>query len=384
MRFIHTADWHLGRLFNSVHLTDDQAIVLDAFCDIVRQTRPDAVVIAGDIYDRSVPPPEAVDLFNRILTRLAIELNTPVILIAGNHDSPQRLGFANQLLAHRAVHIFGPLTAPVGTVTLADADGPVHFHCLPYADPATVRACFDDSSARCHESAMKCCLDRIRADRPHGRHVLVAHAFVVGGAESESERPLSVGGAGTIPAEIFDGFDYVALGHLHGPQQLPGGKVRYSGSPMKYSFSEAAHVKGVVLVEIDGAGTCQCQTIPLKPPRDVRDIRGTLAGLLAAAPADGSDDYIRVFLEDDGPVFDAMGRLQAIYPTALAIERPNLLAAAAGRAPDAPAPSTAVDEMTIFEAFFKDMTDADLTADQRAELTGVIDTVRNAQREVIA
>src|SRR3954464_6712037 len=254
MRFLHTADWHLGRLFHGVHLTDDQRHVLNQVVEIARDSRPDVVLVAGDIYDRAVPPPEAVELLDEILSRLVIELKLPVVLIAGNHDSPGRLHFGSRLLAERRLYVTGHLPARCEALVLEDAHGPVSFYAIPYAEPSTVRQCLECPEVTDHNAAMAAILARVRENCPVSpRSVIVAHAFVAGGQECESERPLSVGGAGTVDVSCFAGFDYVALGHLHRPQKIhcPGGLVQYSGSLLKYSFDEADHSKSVTLVEMD-------------------------------------------------------------------------------------------------------------------------------------
>lgn len=381
MRFVHTADWHLGRLFHGVHLTDDQAHVLDGFCGAVEDCKPDAVIIAGDIYDRSVPPPEAVMLFDAVLTRLAVEIGVPVILIAGNHDSAQRLGFGRKLLSQGNVHVFGPMVANIGVVTIHDGDGPVHFYGLPYADPATVRTCFSDANAVCHDSAMRCCVKNISSDG--GRRILLAHAFVVGGAECESERPLSVGGAGTVAAEVFSGFDYVALGHLHRPQSMSSGKVCYSGSLMKYSFSEADHSKTASIVDMDGLGACKVEYISLAPRRDVRIVKGLLADILKG-PANGEskDDYIHAILDDTTALLDPMARLREVYPNALEISRSVLEAQV--RSGGTRVDHTKLKDLDVFGAFFDQVTEAPMTAEQSKAFTEVVEVLRQQEREVVA
>src|SRR4051812_41040972 len=199
MRFLHTADWHLGRLFHGVHLTDDQRHVLEQVVEIARDGQPDVVLVAGDVYDRAVPPPEAVELLDEVLSRLVLDLKLPVVLIAGNHDSPGRLHFGSRLLAGRRLYVTGTMAATCEPMVLADGDGAVHVYAIPYAEPATVRQCLECHSVIDHDSAMRATLDRVRAGCPVGaRGVIVAHAFVAGGRECESERPLSVGGAGTV------------------------------------------------------------------------------------------------------------------------------------------------------------------------------------------
>src|SRR4051794_40817170 len=210
MRFIHTADWHLGRLFHGVHLTNDQHHALMQLVELVKQERPDAVLVAGDIYDRAIPPPEAVELLDEVLCRLVIDLKIPVVLIAGNHDSPQRLNFGSRLLANRRLYVTGNLPAKCESVVFADEHGPVHVYAVPYCEPMLVRQCLECEDVVDHDSAMRALVARIGTTHPSGeRKILMAHAFVAGGAECESERPLSVGGAGTVDAASLGGFDYV-------------------------------------------------------------------------------------------------------------------------------------------------------------------------------
>src|SRR4051794_34974326 len=280
LRFLHTADWHLGRLFHGVHLTDDQRHVLGQFVDLARDTKPDVILIAGDIYDRAVPPPEAVELLDEVLSRLVIDLKVPVVLIAGNHDSPGRLHFGSRLLAGRRLYVTGTLPRSPQScepLVLCDDHGPVHFYAVPYAEPATVRSCLGCDELPDHDAAMRALLTQIRSTHPPAaRAVLVAHAFVAGGTGCESERPLSVGGAGTVAPDAFAGFHYAALGPLHRPQSLNGGSLRYSGSLLKYSFDETAGGKSVELVEMAADGSCRCETFPLTARRDVRRIEGLL------------------------------------------------------------------------------------------------------------
>lgn len=324
MRFLHTADWHLGRVYHGVSLLDDQAHVLRDFVRLAGETRPDAILIAGDVYDRSVPPADAVRLLDETLTELVVGLAIPVVLIAGNHDGPDRLAFGASLLGRAGLTVRGPVDASVAPVRLRDAHGEVAIYPLPYAEPALVRSAFGEEALADHHAALGAQLRAIRAAHAAGtRSVVVAHAFVLGGSESESERPLSVGGSGAVGAELFAGFNYVALGHLHRPQQAGGEHIHYSGSLLKYSFAEAGHAKSVNLVEMDAAGRCTVERIALAPRRDLRIVEGTLADIVAGAAADsGRDDYLLARLSDSGALLDAMGKLRTAYPNALAIERP--------------------------------------------------------------
>ncbi|HEY7117216.1 MAG TPA: exonuclease SbcCD subunit D [Tepidisphaeraceae bacterium] len=380
MRFIHTADWHLGRLFHGVHLTDDQHHALMQLVELAGSERPDAILVAGDIYDRAIPPPEAVELLDEVLCRLVIDLKIPVVLIAGNHDSPQRLNFGARLLANRRLYVTGNLPRNCPSVTFEDAHGPVHVYPLPYAEPMVVRECLACDEVVDHDSAMRALVARIQAEHSGaGRKILMAHAFVAGGAECESERPLSVGGAGTVDASALAGFNYVALGHLHCPQRIGDDAIRYSGSLLKYSFDEAHHPKGVYLIEMDGAGVCDVKTVAITPRRDVRRIEGSMAQLLEG-PKDGrsKDDYLEVMVTDDGPVLDAIGRLREVYPNVMLIRRPEKEGGAGGGdRPDIRGKG----ELELFQAFFRHVTENDLSEQQERAFAQVVERVRQAERE---
>ncbi len=393
MRLIHTADWHLGRLFHNQHLTDDQEYVLRQLVELAAEVEPAAVIVAGDLYDRAVPPTEAVELLDGVLTELVDRLGIPVIAIAGNHDSGARVGFGSSLLGQRGLHVVGRLSQASACIVLHDEHGPVRVSALPFADPAEARAAYGDLSI--HDQQAVCAAGASRAlaaADAHERHVLVAHAFVTGGLESESERPLSVGGAQQVAASTFAGFDYVALGHLHRPQSCGSDAVRYAGSLLKYSFAEHAHDKSVSVVDIGARGgapgeagqagraAVAVETVPLTPRRDVRRLEGTLAALLERGSSDPRrEDYVLASLLDDGALFDPIGRLRAAYPNTLAIERPAYERAGAGGA-DRPRPGS-VSDVDLFEAFFGYVTDGELGDARRTALTGVIDTLERRRRE---
>ena len=379
MRFLHTADWHLGRLFHARSLIEDQAHVLDQFVALVRDVRPDAVLIAGDVYDRAVPPPEAVALLDDVLARIVVEAGVPVVMIAGNHDSAQRLDFGARLLAARGLHVAGRTGPEAACVSLRDAHGEVRIYALPYAEPAVVRDALGVELSS-HEAALGAQLDAIRASHPAGvRAVAVGHAFVVGGAVSESERPLSVGGSGAVGAGLFHGFDFVALGHLHRPQTI-GERIHYAGSLLKYSLSEADHHKTVSLVELDGKGAVRIEPIALKPRRDLRILTGELAALVEAGLADARrDDYVYAVLTDTGALLDPMARLREAYPNALAIERAIL--ARSGQAGEAGRRMRELDTGSLFANFFREVADADLDGDQRRALDHLLAGMEASERE---
>ncbi len=315
MKFLHTGDWHLGRHLHGVSLIADQAHVLDQFVNLARSEAVDAVIIAGDVYDRSVPPAEAVSLLDDVLSRLVVDAGIPVIVIAGNHDSPERIGFGGRIFSQQRLTLRGSLH-DLSPVHLTDAHGTVAVHPLPYVEPTFARALAGGEAVFDQQSAMAHTLAIVRAQRQPGhRNVLVGHAFVAGGTPSESERPLSVGGSGAVTLDLFAGFDYVALGHLHRPQTVGSNRVHYPGSLLKYSFNEVDHSKGVTLVEIGADGVPLLRSIALQPRRDVRIIKGSLDDLLRwPAPALSRDDYLCAHLTDPGPVLEPMARLRAVYP----------------------------------------------------------------------
>ena len=383
MRFVHTSDWHLGRLFHGRHLTEDQAYVLDQLVELLPASGAEALLISGDIYDRAVPPVEAVELLDDVLDRIVLGLGIPVILIAGNHDSPRRLGFGSRLLSERGLHVFGPLTPSPQPVVLGDRHGAVCFHGVPYAEPAEVRQAFEDTTVHDHDAALRVLLDQIDREAHAGaRHVVLAHAFVAGAAVSDSERPLSVGGSGNVAPEAFDGFDYVALGHLHAPQRVGGApNARYSGSLLKYSFSEADQAKRILVVDLDADGHCAIEAVPLAPRHDVRIIEGRLADLLAQAPGDSThEDYILARLSDREVQFDPLGKLRAVYPNVMEVERP-LLGAAEGPMGTAAEHLKRTDQ-DLFNAFYLEVAGEALGEDQAATLRRVLEELGQRTREV--
>ncbi|WP_328403158.1 exonuclease SbcCD subunit D [Streptomyces sp. NBC_00390] len=321
MRFLHTSDWHLGRSFHRVSMLDAQAAFLDHLVATVRERDVDAVLVAGDVYDRAVPPLAAVELFDEALHRLAAA-DVPTVMISGNHDSARRLGVAAGLIERAGIHL---RTDPAGCATpvvLADADGEVAFYGLPYLEPALVKDEFKADKAR-HETVLAAAMQRVRedlADRPAGtRSVVLAHAFVAGGEESDSERDITVGGVAAVPAEVFHGVDYVALGHLHGCQTITE-RVRYSGSPLAYSFSETHHRKTMWLVDLDAGGGLAAERVDCPRPRPLARLRGTLEDLLAdPALARHEESFVEATLTDALRPAEPMARMAERFPHTLSL-----------------------------------------------------------------
>ncbi|WP_026906505.1 exonuclease SbcCD subunit D [Paucisalibacillus globulus] len=322
MKILHTADWHLGKIVNSVHMTEEQDYILSQLLDIIRTEKPDVLVIAGDLYDRAVPPKEAVDLLNRVLTTLITEIKIPVVAISGNHDSPERLEFGTELFRAQQLFIETKLSRSLKPVVIEDEHGPVYFHLVPYIEPAEAKELFADNTINSHQSAMEAVINYIKDNNDMSeRHIFVGHAFVAGGMESESEERLSmIGGSPYVDASLFDDFVYVALGHLHQPQRIKRDVVRYSGSILKYSFSEANHKKSVAIIELDEKGNCKLDYIPLVPKHDMRVVEGYFQELMDQ-PVEGQDDYLHIRLLDKGQIMDPMYKLRKIYPNILRLER---------------------------------------------------------------
>ncbi|MEV0373544.1 exonuclease SbcCD subunit D [Streptomyces sp. NPDC050636] len=316
MRLLHTSDWHLGRSFHRVSLLAAQRAFLDHLVETVRSREVDAVLVAGDVYDRAVPPLAAVELFDDALHRLA-GLGVPTVMISGNHDSARRLGVGSGLMQRAGIHLRTDPAACGTPVLLADEHGPVALYGLPYLEPAMVRDELGAPRAG-HAEVLGAAMDRVRADlagRPPGtRSVVLAHAFVTGGAASDSERDITVGGVASVPAAVFDGVDYAALGHLHGCQTLTE-RVRYSGSPLAYSFSEAEHRKSSWIVDLDAAGAVRAERVDCPVPRPLARIRGPLERLLDdPALARHEAAWIEATLTDASRPHEPMARLGKRFP----------------------------------------------------------------------
>ena len=328
MKLIHLSDLHLGKRVNEFSMIDDQKYILDEILKIIDGEHPDGVILAGDIYDKPVPSAEAVQLFDRFLCDLA-ERKLQVMAISGNHDSAERMAFGAKLMDASGIHmspVYGGMTEPV---ILDDEYGTIYFWMLPFLKPAHVRRFYPDAEIESYTDAMKAAVDAMNIDFSK-RNVLITHQFVTGAVRSESEE-LSVGGSDNVDGTVFEGFDYVALGHIHRPQNMESERIRYCGTPLKYSFSEASHEKSVTVVELGaktGKGACgelQIRTIPLAAKHDLREIRGTYLDLTSRDYYLGTrtDDYLHITLTDEEDVPDAVGKLRIIYPNLMKLDYDN-------------------------------------------------------------
>jgi exonuclease SbcD len=327
MRLLHTSDWHLGRSLHRVDLRDAQAAHLDHLVEVVRAERVDAVLVAGDVFDRAVPPVDAVALYDEALFRVR-DAGARVVVTSGNHDSASRLGVGARLVDAAGVHVRTRPRDCGAPVLLADEHGEVAVYGLPYLEPEAVRTLLppdpggSTEAPRGHAGVLGRAMACVRDDlsRRSARSVVLAHAWVTGGEPSDSERDVRVGGVGDVSAALFDGVDYTALGHLHGAQVLRPG-LRYSGSPLAFSFSEADHVKGAWLVELDARGLCRVEAVPAPVPRRLSGLRGSLPDLLVDPElAAQEDDWLSVVLTDPVRPEDPMARLRTRFPHVLVLD----------------------------------------------------------------
>ncbi|MEC5424842.1 exonuclease SbcCD subunit D [Virgibacillus sp. C22-A2] len=384
MKLFHTADWHLGKLVQGVYMTEDQQFVLRQMISAIEEEKPDAVIIAGDLYDRAVPPTEAVHLLDEVLETIVLKLKTPVLAVAGNHDSPSRLNFGSRIMKQNGFHIVGNFTKELQPVTLQDEHGEVNFYLIPYCDPSVVRTELEDDTIRSHNDAMNSIVENISSNMdPDSRNVFVGHAFVTPFGEerentSDSERPLSIGGAEYVDGHHFSAFNYTALGHLHQAHHIIDETIQYSGSVLKYSISEENHKKGFHVVEMDANGKITVEKRLLTPRRDIRTVEETLENLLTHPV---NQDYVFVRLLDEAPVLSPMERVRSVYPNAMHVERKNYTLV-----PDPTEGTTVVNrsemsDLDLFKAFYKEVKGTEASDKTESIFKEVLDELLRDQRE---
>lgn len=388
MKIFHMGDWHIGKVVNSFSMLEEQSYILDELYKEIIKEKPDVLIIAGDLYDRSIPPVQAVELLNKTFSKIILDLKTPIIAIAGNHDGSERVEFGSSLLERSGLHIFGSLKKEVNKVVIEDEKGPINFYPIPFADVAVIRDLYEDNSIKNFDDGMKKIVEEIMKDfNEDERNVAIAHGYVTKVRdgeikdleESESEKPLSIGGTDYVDVKVFDKFNYTALGHLHGPQKVGSDKVRYSGSLMKYSFSEIKQKKGITVVEIDELGEVTTKVILLKQKKDFREVRGTLEEILKNPDLDkeNKEDYIRVILEDKGEILDPMSKLRSIYPNIMEltkvefINRNNIDNKAIANVKEK-------SKLVLFEDFYKDITGEPCSEEEGRIL---MDIINDLERE---
>lgn len=378
MKFLHLADLHLGKRVNGFSMLEDQAHILRQILAILDDEQPDGVLIAGDVYDKSVPSVEAVELLDGFLTELCAR-GVPVLLISGNHDSPERLAFGGRVMDSCGIHISPVYDGALAPVTLHDEFGPVHVWLLPFVKPAHVRRWFPDADIESYTDAVAEAVAHMDIDTA-ARNVLVTHQFVTGGTRSGSEE-LSVGGTDNVDSGVFAPFDYVALGHLHGAQHIGREMIRYAGSPLKYSFSEARQHKSVTVVTLGEKGDVQVRTAALTPLRELREIRGSYDELTARSFYEHTtyrSDYLHLILTDEQDVFDAMSRLRTIYPYLMTLDYDNARTRAAGGM-SVPAETERRTPLELFEALYQRQNHRPMSEVQREYIAQLMEQIMEVQ-----
>lgn len=378
MKFLHLADLHLGKRVNGFSMLEDQAHILRQILAILDDEQPDGVLIAGDVYDKSVPSVEAVGLLDGFLTELRAR-GVPVLLISGNHDSPERLAFGGRVMDSCGIHISPVYDGALAPVTLHDEFGPVHVWLLPFVKPVHVRRWFPDADIESYTDAVAEAVAHMDIDTA-ARNVLVTHQFVTGGTRSGSEE-LSVGGTDNVDSGVFAPFDYVALGHLHGAQHIGRETIRYAGSPLKYSFSEARQHKSVTVVTLGEKGDVQVRTVALTPLRELREIRGSYDELTARSFYEHTtyrSDYLHLILTDEQDVFDAMSRLRTIYPYLMTLDYDNARTRAADGM-SVPAETERRTPLELFEALYARQNHQPMSEVQREYIAQLMEQIMEVQ-----
>jgi len=388
MKIFHMGDWHIGKLVNGFYMTEDQEYILEELFKVIEKEKPDLLVIAGDLYDRSIPPVQAVELLNKTFEKIVIDLRTPVIAIAGNHDSNERLDFGSSLLRRSGLYIVGNLKRNIEKILLEDEFGKVNFYPIPFADAPVVRDLYEDENIKTPNDAMKRIIDEINKDlNEEERNIAIAHGYVTkireGNfeelVESDSEKPISIGGTDFIDEKLFEKFNYTALGHLHGPQKVGNEKIRYSGSLMKYSFSEVNQKKGINIINLDSEGNVDVSFYKLKPKRDFRIIEGYLEDIINDSTKDdlSKEDYIKVILRDKGEILDPMSKLRTVYPNVMELVREERLnkQGSERKIADIREKST----LTLFKDFYKDIVGEECTSEELEIITNIMDKAKGEE-----
>jgi DNA repair protein SbcD/Mre11 len=381
MKFIHTADLHLGKLVQSTNMTEDQAIVLDELLEVMNQQKVDVLVIAGDVYDRSIPTLDAVSLFNTFLDKAINQYHKKILLISGNHDGSDRLDFASTILSQQGLYIESFISKEIKKITFTDEHGPLNFYLLPFFKPSLIRSTFEEESITEFDQAMRYYLSKQSFDFTQ-RNVLITHQFVAGSEEtivSDSEQAISVGGTSIIGVDAFKDFDYVALGHLHAPQSFSKQKVAYSGSLLKYSASEAKQKKSISLIEIKQKGDLVSTPITLHPKRDLRVLKGSFNDL-CKQPLGNNEDYVVFELTDMEYIPNAMEKARIVYPNILNITYPTRDNKQESGSMTLSSLNNVKDEYAVFQDFYKEIQGSEMSQEMLDILKEIIDQMKGDQQ----
>lgn len=373
MKIMHLSDLHIGKKVNEYSMLQDQVYILKEILQIIDDEKVETVIIAGDVYDRSLPPNEALELFDEFLYQLSSR-NVNVFVISGNHDSPERISYGGRMMTENKIFLSPVYDGNVKPITLNDDYGEVNFYLLPFVRPADIRRYFPDENIENYTDAVKVAIDNMNVDFSE-RNILVTHQFVTGAELSESE-DIIVGGTDNVSGEVFDGFDYVALGHIHREQTVGKDNIRYCGTPLKYSFSEAKHIKSVTILDFNDKGNIEYSKIPLTPFRDMREIRGTYYELTlkSSYESTNTEDYLHITLTDEEDIPDAIGKLRSIYPNIMKLDYDNLRTRGSGTV-DAIENIESKSPFELFADLFKQQNNQDMSEEQEEIMRNLIDKI---------
>lgn len=373
MKIMHLSDLHIGKKVNEYSMLQDQIYILKEILRIIDNEKVETVIIAGDVYDRSLPPNEALELFDEFLYQLSGR-NVNVFVISGNHDSPERISYGGRMMTENKIFLSPVYDGNVKPITLNDDYGEVNFYLLPFVRPADIRRYFPDENIENYTDAVKVAIDNMNVDF-NERNILVTHQFVTGAELSESE-DIIVGGTDNVSGEVFDGFDYVALGHIHREQTVGKDNIRYCGTPLKYSFSEAKNIKSVTILDFNDKGNIEYSKIPLTPLRDMREIRGTYYELTlkSSYESTNTEDYLHITLTDEEDIPDAIGKLRSIYPNIMKLDYDNLRTRGSGTV-DAIENIESKSPFELFADLFKQQNNQDMSEEQEEIMRNLIDKI---------
>ena len=373
MKIMHLSDLHIGKKVNEYSMLQDQIYILKEILRIIDNEKVETVIIAGDVYDRSLPPNEALELFDEFLYQLSSR-NVNVFVISGNHDSPERISYGGRMMTENKIFLSPVYDGNVKPISLNDDYGEVNFYLLPFIRPADIRRYFPDENIENYTDAVKVAIDNMNVDFSE-RNILVTHQFVTGAELSESE-DIIVGGTDNVSGEVFDGFDYVALGHIHREQTVGKDDIRYCGTPLKYSFSEAKHIKSVTILDFKDKENIEYSKIPLTPLRDMREIRGTYDELTLKSNYENTnvDDYLHITLTDEEDIPDAIGKLRSIYPNIMKLDYDNLRTRGSGIV-DAIENIESKSPFELFADLFKQQNNQDMSEEQEEIMRNLIDKI---------
>ena len=371
MKFIHLSDLHLGIRVNEFSMTEDQRYILERITGIIDREKPDGIIIAGDIYDKTVPPAEAVAMFDDFISGIA-KRNIQTFIISGNHDSAERVSFGSRIMDASGIHFSPVYNGNISPIVMEDEFGRVNVYMLPFLRPSAVRAFFPDEDTDSYSSAVETAVRHLEID-PSERNILVTHQFVTGALRSDSEE-VSVGGTDNVSADIFSEFDYTALGHIHRPQNIGSERIRYCGTPLKYSFSEAGHKKSVTIAELGAKGDLSVRTEELIPLREMVILKGSYEELMSKSFYEGTsytEDYVHIFLTDESDVPDAVSKLRMVYRNLMKMDydnartrRQNIISGAAE--------VKEIDPVKLFGEFFETQNNIPLSEEQAAFAENII------------